>query len=155
MVRESHGGAGQGVTLIRVVVRATERGKVLRARVGNVRTARHLRRECREARVPTRVARARARYGRRVGWAGPPAVVSATMGWRAVAPWWAIALIGCGLGACYLQFWCNSQDALFGQALELFLGHKSLTSVYTIVRRSSRRLSSVSKFWPSRRAGRE
>ena len=27
---ESHGGAGQGVTLIRVVVRATERGKVLR-----------------------------------------------------------------------------------------------------------------------------
>ena len=79
MVRESHGGAGQGVTLIRVVVRATERGKVLRARVGNVRTARHLRRDCGEARVHTGVARARARYGRSVGWAGLPAE-AATMG---------------------------------------------------------------------------
>ena len=39
------------------------------ARVGNVRTER----QCREARVPTRVAHARARYGRRMGWAGLPA----------------------------------------------------------------------------------
>ena len=80
MVRESHGGAGQGVTLIRVVVRATERGKVLRARVGNVRTARHLRRECGEARVPTRVACARARYGS--VWGGQGCLLrQATMGW--------------------------------------------------------------------------
>ena len=97
MVRESHGGAGQGVTLIRVVVRATERGKVLQARVGNVRTARHLRRECGEARVPTRVARARARYGRRVGWAGLPAE-AATMGYGLAASWWAMA-VSCRLRA--------------------------------------------------------
>ena len=80
-VRQSRHGAGKpwwrrpGITLISVVVRTIERGKVLPARVGNVRTARHLRRECREARVPTRVARAR--YGRRVGWAGPPATGAA------------------------------------------------------------------------------
>ena len=78
MVRESHGGAGQGVTLIRVVVRATERGKSSAGTSGNVRTASEAR-VWRGTSAYRRSPRARARYGRSVGWAGLPPE-AATMG---------------------------------------------------------------------------
>ena len=43
---------------------------------------------------------------------------SATMGWRAVAPWWAMALMieTTSASSSNLQFWRNSQNPLFGEA---------------------------------------
>ena len=118
MVRESHGGAGQGVTLIRVVVRATRAWKSSAGTSGKCENG---------ATSEARVWRGTSAYPRSPR-AGPlwqacgvgraACCGSATMGWRAVAPWWAMALMieTTSASSSNLQFWRNSQNPLFGEA---------------------------------------
>ena len=106
-VRQSRHGAGKpwwrrpGITLISVVVRTIERGKVLRARVGNVRRRDIEARVWRGTSAYRRSPRARSRYGG--VWGGQGCLLRQRL-WARYARWWAIdGSWGCGLACRYIQ----------------------------------------------------